>query len=190
MHRWLWLAAFAAVVHPAHAQVDQSVRGAPDHFGPGFTNLGERRVEFRLLRPGHVVLLFVKPSGDVDLYHPIRSGDRSEQRAGRHTIDVSEIPSPIQPPVISGTPASGRAGQFRPMGSVLTGAAELSASDSVTGYWVLLVLDTPISAPDIQVRLGPMSHEGGAPAVLERIAPLLVPQGVTWAMYTAAIIVR
>ena len=54
--------------HVASAQVVQSVRGSPDHFGPGFTNLYETRVEFRLLRPGNAVLLWVKPTGEVDLF--------------------------------------------------------------------------------------------------------------------------
>ena len=86
--RWLLLAAVATFGTPAAAQVEQSVRGEPDHFGPGFTNLFEERVEFRLLRPGNVVLLWVKPRGEVDVYWPIRSGDRSERRAGRHGTDL------------------------------------------------------------------------------------------------------
>ncbi|HKA58276.1 MAG TPA: hypothetical protein VKD28_06655 [Gemmatimonadales bacterium] len=188
--RWLWIAALAAFGTPAAAQVEQSVRGEPDHFGPGFTNLYERSVEFRLLRPGHAVLLWVKPSGDLEVYWPIRSGDRSERRAGRHSISTAEIPSPIQAPVISGTPTSGRAGQFTPRGSVLSGAAPDVPADTVTGYWVLVVLDAPITAKEIQTRLAPMSHEGGASAVLERIAPLLIPGGVTWAMYSAAVVVQ
>ena len=174
--------------HVAGAQVVQSVRGSPDHFGPGFTNLYETRVEFRLLRPGNAVLLWVKPGGDVDLYYPIRSRDKTERREGRHVISTAEIPSPIQPPVISGAPTSGRAGQFTPAG-VLTGATEAS-SDSVSGYWVLLVTDVPVTAIDIKNALAPMSHEGRAPAVLERLAPLLVPEGATWAMYTAAVVMQ
>jgi hypothetical protein len=188
--RWLCLAALAAFGTPARAQVEQSIRGEPDHFGPGFTNLYERSVEFRLLRPGHAVLLWVKPSGDLEVYWPIRSGDRSERRAGRHSISTAEIPSPIQAPVITGTPTSGRAGQFAPRGSVLSGAAPDVPADTVTGYWVLVVLDAPITAKEIQTRLAPMSHEGGASAVLERIAPLLIPGGVTWAMYSAPVIVQ
>jgi len=35
-----------------------------------------------------------------------------------------------------------------------------------------------------------MSHEGSAAAMLERLAPLLVPEGATWAMYTAAVVVQ
>jgi len=188
--RCLWIVALAAFANPARAQVEQSVRGEPDHFGPGFTNLYETRVEFRLLRPGHAVLLWVKPSGDVDVYWPLRSGDRSERRAGRHSISTTEVPSPIQPPVISGTPASGRPGQFAPRGNVLSGAAPDIPADTVTGHWVLVVLDAPIMAKEIQTRLAPMSKEGGASAVLERIAPMLVPQGVTWAMYSAAVVVQ
>lgn len=173
----------------AGAQVSQSVRGTPDYFGPGFTNLYETRVEFQLLRPGNAVLLWVNPSGGVDLYYPVRSKDKTERRAGRHVLSTAEIPSPIQPPVIAGAPSTGRAGQFTPAGSVMTGAAQMS-SDSVSGYWVLLVTDAPISAATVKNALAPMSHEGGAPAVLERIAPLLVPEGATWAMYTAAVIVQ
>lgn len=175
--------------HVAGAQVVQSVRGSPDHFGPGFTNLYETRVEFRLLRPGNAALFWVKPTGEVDLYYPTRSRDKTERREGRHVISTAEIPSPIQPPVIAGAPTSGRAGQFTPTGSVLTGAADMP-SDSVSGYWVLLVTDVPITAVDIKNALGPMSHEGAAAAMLERLAPLLVPEGATWAMYTAAVVVQ
>jgi hypothetical protein len=174
--------------HVASAQVVQSVRGSPDHFGPGFTNLYETRVEFRLLRPGNAVLLWVKPTGEVDLYYPLRSRDKTERREGRHSISTAEIPSPIQAPVISGVPSSARAGQFTPAG-VLTAATEVS-SDSVSGYWVLLVTDVPVTAVAIKNALGPMSHEGSAAAMLERLAPLLVPEGATWAMYTAAVVVQ
>jgi hypothetical protein len=188
--RWLVIAAVATFGTPAAAQVEQSVRGEPDHFGPGFTNLFEDRVEFRLLRPGNVVLLWVKPRGEVDVYWPIRSGDRSERRAGRHGISTTEVPSPIQAPVISGAP-EGRSGQFAsPRGNVLSAAAPAVPTDTVTGYWVLVVLDAPITAKDVQKRLAPMTHEGGASAVLERIAPMLIPQGVTWAMYSAAVVVQ
>lgn len=188
--RWLLLAAVATFGTPAAAQVEQSVRGEPDHFGPGFTNLFEERVEFRLLRPGNVVLLWVKPRGEVDVYWPIRSGDRSERRAGRHGISTTEVPSPVQAPVISGAP-EGRTGQFAsPRGNVLSAAAPAVPTDTVTGYWVLVVLDAPITAKDVQKRLAPMTHEGGASAVLERIAPMLIPQGVTWAMYSAAVVVQ
>lgn len=176
--------------HPAAAQVVQSVRGAADHFGPGFTELLERRVEFRLLRPGHAVLLWVKPAGDVDLYYPVRSRDKSLRGAGRHVIGVQDIPSPVQSPVITGAPVSGRAGQFAPAGSLLTGNPDRGSDDHVSGYWVLLVEDEPITARDVQLRLGPMSREGGAAAVLERIAPLLVREGVPWAMYTAAVVLQ
>jgi hypothetical protein len=188
--RWLVIAAVATFGTPAAAQVEQSVRGEPDHFGPGFTNLFEERVEFRLLRPGNVVLLWVKPRGEVDVYWPIRSGDRSERRAGRHGISTTEVPSPVQAPVISGAP-EGRTGQFAsPRGNVLSAAAPAVPTDTVTGYWVLVVLDAPITAKDVQKRLAPMTHEGGASAVLERIAPMLIPQGVTWAMYSAAVVVQ
>jgi hypothetical protein len=188
--RWLVIAAVATFGTPAAAQVEQSVRGEPDHFGPGFTNLFEDRVEFRLLRPGNVVLLWVKPRGEVDVYWPIRSGDRSERRAGRHGISTTEVPSPIQAPVISGAP-EGRSGQFAsPRGNVLSAAAPAVPTDTVTGYWVLVVLDAPITAKDVQKRLAPMTHEGGASAVLERIAPMLIPEGVTWAMYSAAVVVQ
>jgi hypothetical protein len=188
--RWLLLAAVATFGTPAAAQVEQSVRGEPDHFGPGFTNLFEERVEFRLLRPGNVVLLWVKPRGEVDVYWPIRSGDRSERRAGRHGISTTEVPSPVQAPVISGAP-EGRTGQFAsPRGNVLSAAAPAVPTDTVTGYWVLVVLDAPITAKDVQKRLAPMTHEGGASAVLERIAPMLIPEGVTWAMYSAAVVVQ
>jgi len=71
----------------------------------------------------------------------------------------------------------------------LTGASE-AKSDSVSGYWVLLVTDVPVTAVDIKNALGPMSHEGSAAAMLERLAPLLVPEGATWAMYTAAVVVQ
>lgn len=189
--RCLWIAAVAAFATPAAAQVEQSVRGEPDHFGPGFTNLYDTRVEFRLLRPGHAVLLWVRPRGDLDVYWPIRSGDRSERRAGRHTISTTEVPSPIQAPVICGAPVSGRSGQFAPpRGNVLSAPAPDVPADTVTGYWVLVVLDAPITAKDIQKRLALMTHEGGASAVLERIAPMLIPGGVTWAMYSAAVVVH
>lgn len=175
---------------PVGAQVVQAVRGAAEQFGPGFTDLTEGTVEFRLLRPGHTVLLWVKPDGEVSLFYPLRSGDKSLRRAGRHVISVKEVPSPVQSPVIAGAPGTGRAGQFTPATGVMTARAAQADADEVSGYWVLLVGDEPITAGDVQLRLGSMSREGGTAAVLERIPPLLVREGVSWAMYAAGVVMQ
>lgn len=136
-----WTPATLVLCFPtlAAAQIEQSVRGAVDHFGPGFTALSEERVDFRLLRPANVVLLWVTPEGRIDLFYPVRSRDRTQRRAGDHAISVSEIPSPIEAPVISGAPISGRASQFTPTGSnLMTGTPQTGDSLKVSGYWVLL----------------------------------------------------
>src|SRR6266704_1291396 len=151
------LAAVAPAV--AGAQVVQNVHGDVAHFGEGFTSITESRVDFRLLRPANVVLFWVTPDGRVDLFFPVRSRDKTLRRAGNNAISVSEIPSPIQAPVISGAPVSGRAGQFTPTGSLLTGAPARDESTHVSGYWVLLTIDAPVTAVEIQRRLLPMSRE-------------------------------
>src|SRR5204863_4858235 len=167
----------------AHAQIEQDVRGAVDHFGPGFTALSESRVDFRLLREANCVLLWVTPDGSLDLFFPLRSRDKTLKRAGNNTISVSDIPSPIESPVISGAPVSGRAGQFTPAGSLLTAPPPQNDSTQIAGYWVLLTIDAPITAVDIQNRLKPMSHDGGGLAIIDRLGPVLVPQGTLWAQY-------
>ena len=186
------LIATLALAAPAIAggQVVQSVHGDVAHFGEGFTAISESRVDFRLLRPANVVLFWVTPDGRVDLFFPVRSRDKTLRRAGNNNISVREIPSPIQAPVISGAPVSGRAGQFTPAGSLLTGSPDRDDSTHVSGYWVLLTLDAPITAVEIQRRLMPMSREGGGLAIIDRLAPVLVPEGTLWAQYVAAIVLR
>src|SRR5262247_4724406 len=120
--RVLFVSVLALVIPAfAHAQIEQDVRGSVDHFGPGFTALSEGRVDFQLLREANVVLFWVTPEGNLDLYFPLRSRDKTLKRAGRNAISVSDIPSPIAAPVINGAPASGRGGQFTP-GQLLTAA--------------------------------------------------------------------
>jgi len=150
----------------AAAQIVQTVHGDVAHFGEGFTALTEGRVDFRLLRPAHVVLFWVTPDGRIDLFFPVRSRDKTLRRAGDNAISVSEIPSPIQAPVISGDRLA------------------------ISGYWVLLACDAPITALDVQRRLAPMSREGGGLAIIDRLAPLLVPEGTLWAQYVAAVVLR
>src|SRR5467141_3466587 len=174
----------------ASAQVVQNVHGDVAHFGEGFTAITERRIDFRLLRPAHVVLVWVTPDGRIDLFFPVRSRDKTLRRAGDNAISVREIPSPIQAPVISGAPVSGRAGQFAPAGSLLTGAPARDDSLAISGYWVLLACDAPITALDVQRRLAPMSREGGGLAIIDRLAPLLVPEGTLWAQYVAGVVLR
>jgi hypothetical protein len=174
----------------AGAQIVQSVYGDVAHFGEGFTAITERRVDFRLLRPANVVLFWVTPDGRVDLFFPLRSRDKTLRRAGNNAISVSEIPSPIQAPVISGAPVSGRAGQFTPTGSLLTGAPARDDSSGVSGYWVLLTSDGPITALEVQHKLALMSREGGALAIIDRLAPLLVAEGTLWAQYVAGVVLR
>src|SRR6266571_993130 len=180
------LAAVAPAV--AGAQVVQNVHGDVAHFGEGFTAITESRVDFRLLRPANVVLFWVTPEGRIDLFFPVRSRDKTLRRAGNNAIRVSEIPSPLQAPVISGAPVSGRAGQFTPTGSLLTGAPARDDSSAVSGYWVLLTSDAPITALDIQNKLALMSREGGGLAIIDRLAPVLVPQGTLWAQYVAGVL--
>src|SRR3989442_12387669 len=98
----------------AGGQVVQNVHGDVAHFGEGFTALTEGRVDFRLLRPANVVLFWVTPDGRIDLFFPVRSRDKTSRRAGANPISDHEIPSPIQPPLISAAPASGRPGPLRP----------------------------------------------------------------------------
>ena len=174
----------------AGAQVVQSIHGDVAHFGEGFTAITESRVDFRLLRPANVVLFWVTPEGRIDLFYPLRSRDKTLKRAGNNAISVSDIPSPIQAPVISGAPVSGRAGQFTPTGSLLTGAPARDDSSGISGYWVLLTTDAPITAPEIQSKLAVMSLEGGALAIIDRLAPVLVPQNSLWAQYVAGVVLR
>jgi len=174
----------------AGGQVVQNVHGDVAHFGEGFTAITESRVDFRLLRPANVVLFWVTPEGRIDLFYPVRSRDKTLRRAGSNAISVSEIPSPIQSPVISGAPVSGRAGQFTPTGSLLTGAPARDDSSGVSGYWVLLTSDAPITALDIQKKLALMSREGGGLAIIDRLAPVLVPEGTLWAQYVAGVLLR
>jgi len=192
MIRRLLLFAALAVASPviARAQVVQNVHGDVAHFGEGFTAITESRVDFRLLRPANVVLFWVTPEGRIDLFFPVRSRDKTLRRAGNNAISVSEIPSPLQAPVISGAPVSGRAGQFTPTGSLLTGAPARDDSSAVSGYWVLLTSDAPITALDIQNKLALMSREGGGLAIIDRLAPVLVPQGTLWAQYVAGVLLR
>ena len=96
------LCASLALAEPAIArtQVVQNVQGDVAHFGEGFTAISERRVDFRLLRPANVVLFWVTPDGGIELFFPVRSRDKTFRRAGGNAISVSDIPSPIQAPVI------------------------------------------------------------------------------------------
>src|SRR5216117_1587871 len=96
------LCASLALAEPAiaRAQVVQNVQGDVAHFGEGFTAITESRVDFRLLRPANVVLFWVTPDGGIDLFFPVRSRDKTLRRAGINNISVTEIPSPIQAPVI------------------------------------------------------------------------------------------
>jgi len=182
----------AAVPVRAATQIEQGVRGDVAHFGPGFTALAEERVDFRLLRPANVVLFWVTPQGHIDLFYPVRSRDKTLRNAGANAISVSEIPSPIQAPVISGAPVSGRAGQFTPPGSTVMTGSPGGGADSlkIAGYWVLLTSEEPITAGDVQRKLALMSRDGGGLAIIDRLAPVLVPEGTMWAQYTAAVVLR
>jgi hypothetical protein len=187
------LLVLVALVSPpvAAAQIEQAVRGDVEHFGAGFTALTEERVDFRLLRPANVLLFWVTPDGRIDLFFPVRSRDKTLRKAGANTISVSEIPSPLQAPVIAGAPVSGRAGQFTPTGSnLMTGAPQSSDSLKIAGYWVLLASEEQITAVDVQRKLALMSRDGGGLAIIDRLAPVLVPSGTMWAQYAAAVALR
>src|SRR6266852_5855967 len=77
----------AAAQHTA--AVAQLTRGVADSFGPGFTALSMDRVQFQLSRPANVILLWVSSDGSIDLYYPLRSGDRNARKAGRNALATS-----------------------------------------------------------------------------------------------------
>jgi hypothetical protein len=176
----------------AAAQVEASplvldLRGATDSFGPGPVALSEAKVEFRLTRAAHVVLLWVAADGQVSLYWPLRSGDRSARRAGRQAISVEDVRAPVEAPVMAGAPTSSQPGRMAPTGGGML-AGRPDAAVGPAGYWVLLVADVPISAAEVRMRLGPMSHAGGGAAVLERLPEvLLVGRATLWAAYFAPV---
>jgi len=54
----------------------------------------------------------------------------------------------------------------------------------------LLTSDAPITAVDVQRQLKLMSREGGGLAIIDRLAPTLVPEGTLWAQYVAGVVLR
>ena len=84
------------------AAIAQMTRGVADSFGPGFTALSTDRVQFQLTRPANVILLWVSSDGRIDLYYPLRSGDRNARNAGRHALGTGDVKSPIENPMIAG----------------------------------------------------------------------------------------
>jgi hypothetical protein len=169
--------------------IAQMTQGVADSFGPGFTALSPDRVQFQLVRPANVILLWISSDGNVDLYYPQHSGDRTARKAGRHTLSVGDVKSPIENPTIKGAPSSTRPGQFAPTapGGTVAGS---SVRDSVetAGYWALIVGDEPTTVTQVQARLNPMSREGTIAEILERLGPVLMEgRARMWAAYFAPV---
>ena len=186
-------AAAAAAAGAAAAQtastIAQMTRGVADSFGPGFIALSSDRVQFQLTRPAHVILLWVSAGGQIDLYYPLRSGDRNARKAGRHALGTGDVKSPIENPTIRGAPASTRPGQFAPAtpGGTVAGS-RVTDSTETAGYWALIVGDEPTSAAQVQDRLLPMSREGTVADMLERLGPILMEgRARLWAAYFAPV---
>jgi len=171
------------------AAIAQMTRGVADSFGPGFTALSTDRVQFQLTRPANVILLWVSSDRRIDLYYPLRSGDRNARNAGRHALGTGDVKSPIENPMIAGAPASTRPGQFAPAtpGGMVAGG-RVTDSTETAGYWALIVGDEPTSAAQVQNRLLPMSREGTVDDILERLGPILMEgRARLWAAYFAPV---
>src|SRR5207244_1172543 len=54
----------------------------------------------------------------------------------------------------------------------------------------LRLLPPAIVALASQKTLAQMSREGGGPAIIDRLAPVLVPEGTLWAQYVAGVLLR
>jgi len=165
--------------------IAQMTRGVSDSFGPGFTALSADRVQFQLTRPANVILLWVSSDGRIDLYYPLRSGDRNARKA----LGTGDLKSPIENPMIRGAPTSTRPGQFAPAapGGTVAGSRVTDSSETA-GYWALIVGDEPTTAAQVQTRLLPMSREGTVDDVLERLGPVLMEgRARMWAAYFAPV---
>ncbi len=171
------------------AAIAQMTRGVADSFGPGFTALATDRVQFQLTRPANVILLWVSSDRRIDLYYPLRSGDRNARNAGRHALGTGDVKSPSENPMIAGAPASTRPGQFAPAapGGTVAGSRVTDSSETA-GYWALIVGDEPTSAAQVQNRLLPMSREGTVDDILVRLGPILMEgRARLWAAYFAPV---
>jgi hypothetical protein len=109
---------------------------------------------------------------------------------------VTEVPSPLDPPELSGAPSAGAPGRVSSTGGgVLTGNVERggvggAAEPVVAGYWVLIVSERPLVATEVTEQLRRLSRDGRGPAVLDRIAAELAWDVGATAMYVAAVAVR
>ncbi len=184
----LALAAACLVLAPriASAQAGSSpppvIRlGSRTAYGPGIVAAADRRVEFELTRPAHIIVLLVDPDGSIQPVFPA-SGERTTERAaGRQVVELKATtgPAPGGPEAPHAPPPVMRSAQQ--MASEGERARPRATGDdeprvmAVTAYWLVIVSDVPTTAEEVQERLEAMTLQfSSQQAELEALARALV----------------
>src|SRR5712691_8976541 len=102
----LWLAGTGCARHtiPPVELINQTRIGPAEDLGPGITGVGSNGITFDLSAPAHVVVLRVTNANGIEPVRPLRSGDRSALRSGRH---VATLPGATALAPSSGRTAAG-----------------------------------------------------------------------------------
>jgi len=106
----------------------------------------------------------------------VRSRDKTLRRAGGNTISVSEIASPSRRPSSTGRRCRVARDNSRRRGACLTGAPPRDDGSDVSGYWGLADERLHRSQPRSTDQARDHVARGGRLAVIDRLAPVLVPE--------------
>ncbi len=130
--------------------------GAARSFGPGILQASTLELRFELIRPAHVIVLQLDPSGGITPLFPLDS-TASLREAGVHALTA---PPPVvasarevrvTQPVLQTAAELARAGrQARPP------AVDIPDTAAAVAYWLLIVSDAPTSGAELRAELESM----------------------------------
>jgi len=100
----LALAACAKHSIPPVELINQTRIGPAEDFGPGITAVRSNGITFDLSAPAHVIVLRVTNANGIEPVRPVRSGDRSALKSGRHVATL--------PGAAALAPSSGRTAAY------------------------------------------------------------------------------
>jgi len=141
----------------------------------------DRRVEFELTRPAHIIVLRVDPDGSIQPVFPAWGERTTERAAGRQVVELKAVTgaAPAGPDVPHAAPPVMRSAQQ--MASEGERARPRATGDDeprvmpVTAYWLVIVSDVATTAEEVQERLEAMTLQfSSQQAELEALARALV----------------
>ena len=197
------LAACAHSAPPQEIVTPQSHLGLAEGFGPGIVAATSKSMSLQLDAPGHVIVLRVLETGDIEQVHPVGDGSDRVLPQGRYSFGIApRRPYAPSPAYVPSGPTYGSCYSFEsdndlkvnPACWTIERAATAGTTPTVpmrprereSGYWLVIVSDAATPPRSLNARLRALELDDGSLSenVLQIPSALVGGRTTNWSAFS------